>query len=171
MILVLQDRYESPLSIDPKNVPVALHLTAQWNFYWRQSHELWFYGFWMKIGKILLKSVHKWLIPIKKQHSRTLQNRQYLSSVNWLISKLVCINSVSANDSTEIKGRHFSKFPVKAHYLKFGRSKLKAVPAQCPTSSLFSSICEQNDWEMPIQKIIYLSYLSPWSGQKFYVVN
>ena len=35
MILVLEDRYESPLSIDTKNVPVALHLTSQW----RQSHE------------------------------------------------------------------------------------------------------------------------------------
>ena len=29
-ILVLEDRYESPLSIDTKNVPVALHLTSQW---------------------------------------------------------------------------------------------------------------------------------------------
>ena len=27
MILVLEDRYESPLSIDTKKVPVALHLT------------------------------------------------------------------------------------------------------------------------------------------------
>ena len=32
MILVLEDRYESPLSIDTKKVPVALHLTSQWRF-------------------------------------------------------------------------------------------------------------------------------------------
>ena len=32
MILVLKDRYESPLSIDTKKVPVALHLTSQWRF-------------------------------------------------------------------------------------------------------------------------------------------
>ena len=32
MILVLEDRYESPLSIDTKKVPVALHLTSQWCF-------------------------------------------------------------------------------------------------------------------------------------------
>ena len=31
MILVLEDRYESPISID-KKVPVALHLTSQWRF-------------------------------------------------------------------------------------------------------------------------------------------
>ena len=29
MILVLEDRYESPLSIDTKKVPVALQLTSQ----------------------------------------------------------------------------------------------------------------------------------------------
>ena len=29
MILVLEDRYESPLSIDTEKVPVALHLTLQ----------------------------------------------------------------------------------------------------------------------------------------------
>ena len=32
MIWVLEDRYESPLSIDTKNVPVALRLTSQWWF-------------------------------------------------------------------------------------------------------------------------------------------
>ena len=32
MILVLEDRYESPLSIETKKVPVALHLTSQWRF-------------------------------------------------------------------------------------------------------------------------------------------
>ena len=32
MILVLEDRYESPLSIDTKKVLVALHLTSQWRF-------------------------------------------------------------------------------------------------------------------------------------------
>ena len=32
MILVLEDRYESPLSIDTKKVPVALRLTSQWRF-------------------------------------------------------------------------------------------------------------------------------------------
>ena len=32
MILVLEDRYESSLSIDTKKVPVALHLTSQWRF-------------------------------------------------------------------------------------------------------------------------------------------
>ena len=30
MILVLKDRYESPLSIDSKKLPIALHLTSQW---------------------------------------------------------------------------------------------------------------------------------------------
>ena len=28
MILVLEDKYESPFSIDTKQVPVALHLTS-----------------------------------------------------------------------------------------------------------------------------------------------
>ena len=32
MILVLEDRYESPLSIDTNKVPVALHLTSQWRY-------------------------------------------------------------------------------------------------------------------------------------------
>ena len=32
MILVLEDRYESLLSIDTKKVPVALHLTSQLHF-------------------------------------------------------------------------------------------------------------------------------------------
>ena len=32
MILVLEDRYESPLSIDTKKVPVVFHLTSQWWF-------------------------------------------------------------------------------------------------------------------------------------------
>ena len=32
MIWVLKDRYESPLSIDTKKVPVALHLTSQWRY-------------------------------------------------------------------------------------------------------------------------------------------
>ena len=32
MILVLEDRYESPLSIDTKKVLVAFHLTSQWRF-------------------------------------------------------------------------------------------------------------------------------------------
>ena len=32
MILVLEDRYEAPLSIDTKNIPVALHLMSQWYF-------------------------------------------------------------------------------------------------------------------------------------------
>ena len=32
MILVLEDRYESPLSIDTKKVPVAFHLTSQRRF-------------------------------------------------------------------------------------------------------------------------------------------
>ena len=32
MILVLEDGYESLLSIDTKKVPVALHLTSQWRF-------------------------------------------------------------------------------------------------------------------------------------------
>ena len=32
MIWVLEDRYESPLSIDTKKVPVALRLTSQWRF-------------------------------------------------------------------------------------------------------------------------------------------
>ena len=32
MILVLQDRYESPGSIDTKRVPVAFRLTSQWWF-------------------------------------------------------------------------------------------------------------------------------------------
>ena len=33
MILVLEDRYESPLSIDTKKVPVALPLTSQLRFH------------------------------------------------------------------------------------------------------------------------------------------
>ena len=33
MILILGDRYESPLSIDTKKEPVALHLMSQWSFY------------------------------------------------------------------------------------------------------------------------------------------
>ena len=32
MILVLEDRYETPLSITTKKVPVALHLTSQLRF-------------------------------------------------------------------------------------------------------------------------------------------
>ena len=32
MILVLEDRYESPLFINNEKVPVALHLTSQWCF-------------------------------------------------------------------------------------------------------------------------------------------
>ena len=32
MILVLEDGYESLLSIDTKKVPVALHLTSQWRY-------------------------------------------------------------------------------------------------------------------------------------------
>ena len=32
MIWVLEDRYESALSIDTKKVPVALRLTSQWRF-------------------------------------------------------------------------------------------------------------------------------------------
>ena len=32
MILVLEDKYESPLSIDTKKLQVALHLTSQWRF-------------------------------------------------------------------------------------------------------------------------------------------
>ena len=32
MILVLDDRYESPLYIDTKKIPVALQLTSQWRF-------------------------------------------------------------------------------------------------------------------------------------------
>ena len=32
MILVLEDRYESPFSIGTKKVPVALHLMSQWRF-------------------------------------------------------------------------------------------------------------------------------------------
>ena len=32
MILVLEERYESPLSIDTKKVPLALRLTSQWRF-------------------------------------------------------------------------------------------------------------------------------------------
>ena len=32
MILALKDRYESPLSIDTKKIPVAFHLTSQWRF-------------------------------------------------------------------------------------------------------------------------------------------
>ena len=32
MIWILKDRYESCLSIDTKNVPVALRLTSQWRF-------------------------------------------------------------------------------------------------------------------------------------------
>ena len=32
MILVLEDGYESSLSIDTKKVPVALHLMSQWRF-------------------------------------------------------------------------------------------------------------------------------------------
>ena len=32
MILVLEDRYESPLSINTTKVPVAVHLTSQWRF-------------------------------------------------------------------------------------------------------------------------------------------
>ena len=32
MIWVLEDRYESPLSIDTKEVPVTLRLTSQWRF-------------------------------------------------------------------------------------------------------------------------------------------
>ena len=30
-ILVLEDRYESPLSTDTKNLPVAIHLMSQWH--------------------------------------------------------------------------------------------------------------------------------------------
>ena len=32
MVLVLEDRYESCISIDTKKVPVVLHLTSQWRF-------------------------------------------------------------------------------------------------------------------------------------------
>ena len=32
MFLELDDRYECPLSIDTKKVPVARHLTSQWRF-------------------------------------------------------------------------------------------------------------------------------------------
>ena len=32
MIWVLEDRFESPLSIDTQKVPVALCLTSQWQF-------------------------------------------------------------------------------------------------------------------------------------------
>ena len=32
MIWVLQDRYESPISIETKNVPVTPRLTSQWRF-------------------------------------------------------------------------------------------------------------------------------------------
>ena len=32
MILVLEDRYESPLSIDTKKVPIALYMTSQLRF-------------------------------------------------------------------------------------------------------------------------------------------
>ena len=32
MILVLEDRYESPVSIDTKKVPVVFRLTSQWRF-------------------------------------------------------------------------------------------------------------------------------------------
>ena len=52
MILVLEDRYESPLSIDT--------LKYQQPFIWRHNDDLMtsesrkteFYGFWMKIGQI-----------------------------------------------------------------------------------------------------------------------
>ena len=33
IIVVLEDRYESPLSIDTKKVPVALHMTSQCRFH------------------------------------------------------------------------------------------------------------------------------------------
>ena len=33
--IVLEDRYESPLSTDTKNLPVAIHLMSQW----RQRHK------------------------------------------------------------------------------------------------------------------------------------
>ena len=36
---VLEDRYESPLSIDTNKVPVVLRLTSQLAFWWRQSHK------------------------------------------------------------------------------------------------------------------------------------
>ena len=32
MVLIVEDKYESLLSIDTENVPVALHLTPQWRF-------------------------------------------------------------------------------------------------------------------------------------------
>ena len=39
MILVLEDKYESPLSIDTKTIPVALHLTSQWRYNDVRVHE------------------------------------------------------------------------------------------------------------------------------------
>ena len=51
MILVLEDRYESPLSIDTKKVPVALHLTSRFNDV-RVTENL-ISLIWMKIYQIL----------------------------------------------------------------------------------------------------------------------
>ena len=52
MILLLEDRYESPLSIDTKKVPVALHLTSQRRFNGVRVTKNWILRILVKIGQI-----------------------------------------------------------------------------------------------------------------------
>ena len=73
--------------------------------------------------------VQNWLTPNWKQHSSTLQNRQYSRAFQKLVNIKVSLtfSCVEANDSFAFKERHFSMFTGKTHYLGFGRFKLEAT--------------------------------------------